>query len=641
MEKLKFDNLVLRALPVDDSEEEGARQVPGACFSRVKPTPVANPRTVAFSTSAMTLLDLPESELNRSEFAEYFSGNRLLPGSKTAAHCYCGHQFGHFSGQLGDGAAMYLGEVLNKEGDRWEIQLKGSGLTPFSRTADGRKVLRSSIREFLCSEAMHHLGIPTSRAGSCVTSDTRVVRDIYYNGNAKMEQATVILRIAPTFLRFGSFEIFKPTDGLTGRKGPSVGRKDILKQMLEYSIKTFFPQISESLEDDQHKYLAFYREVVLKTARLVAEWQCVGFCHGVLNTDNMSILGVTIDYGPFGFMDRYDPDYICNGSDDGGRYAFNKQPSICRWNLEKFAEALSGYTAQEQVLPLELSLPVLEEYDREYDKCYLEKMRKKLGLIKKQLDTDKELVDSLMQTLQDTGADYTNSLRCLSTLSLPSSPDYELKLEETKTLLLSQCCTLEELKKIYQPRMDPREMMMIMMLMQSNPSLLANLGRGQSVLVKEMERTEKMKEIENLTEEKKKQSDSEKWMKWLQKYSDRLKLESEGLEDVDEFIQHRVDVMNSNNPKYILRNYIAQNAIEAAENGDFSEVRRVLTLLETPYSENVELDGVAAKVEEQASASSASSAVQGACGLTPTLKSHAGVAYDSKAPQWSLDLVVT
>jgi uncharacterized protein YdiU (UPF0061 family) len=263
----------------------------------------------------MEILDLDEDQLKRPDIALYFSGNQLPPGAETAAHCYCGHQFGRFAGQLGDGAAMYLGEVVNKSGQRWEIQLKGSGKTPYSRTADGRKVLRSSVREFLCSEAMHHLGVPTTRAGTCVTSDTWIQRDVFYTGNVIDERATVVLRIAPTFIRFGSFEIFKPADLITGREGPSVGRKDVLLTLLDYVISSFFPDIYSAYEhDSENQYLEFFKEAVRLTARLVALWQCVGFTHGVLNTDNMSIMGLTIDYGPFGFMDRFHFDYIPNGS---------------------------------------------------------------------------------------------------------------------------------------------------------------------------------------------------------------------------------------------------------------------------------------------------------------------------------------
>ncbi|XP_050405227.2 protein adenylyltransferase SelO, mitochondrial-like [Patella vulgata] len=297
LETLNFDNLALRSLPIDPNKEIRPRQVSGACFSKVKPIPVKNPVLVAYSASAMELLDLSQEELDRTDFAEYFSGNKLLPRSDPAAHCYCGHQFGYFSGQLGDGATMYLGEVVNKKSERWEIQFKGAGLTPYSRTADGRKVLRSSIREFLCSEAIHHLGIPTTRAGTCITSDSKVIRDIFYDGHPIEERCTIILRIAPTFIRFGSFEIFKPMDPETGRAGPSVGRKDVLVQLLDYTAKTFYPEIWSEYESDKQKvYIEMYKEIIRRTARLVVEWQAVGWCHGVLNTDNMSILGLTIDY---------------------------------------------------------------------------------------------------------------------------------------------------------------------------------------------------------------------------------------------------------------------------------------------------------------------------------------------------------
>lgn len=215
-------------------------------------------------------------------------------------------------------ACRYLGEIVNRRGERWEMQLKGAGLTPYSRTADGRKVLRSTLREFLASEAMHFLGIATTRAGTCVTSDSQVIRDMFYDGNPKLENCAVVLRLAETFIRFGSFEIFRPLDQLTGGKGPSFGREDIRKQLLDYVVGTFYrQQLNLSASDDGNRvesYERTFEEIVKRTARLVAEWQCVGFTHGVLNTDNMSIYGLTIDYGPYGFLDRYNPDHIFNGS---------------------------------------------------------------------------------------------------------------------------------------------------------------------------------------------------------------------------------------------------------------------------------------------------------------------------------------
>ena len=293
METLKFDNRALQQLPLDSDEQNYVRTVSGACFSRVRPTPVDNPILVSHSKEALSLLDIDPNKESIEKLVKYFSGNNVLPGSEPAAHCYCGHQFGYFSGQLGDGATMYLGEVINGRGERWELQLKGAGKTPYSRTADGRKVLRSSIREFLCSEAMHYLGVPTTRAGTCITSDSRVVRDIFYNGNPIEERCTVISRIAPTFIRFGSFEIFKRRDSHTGRQGPSLGHDDIKQQLVEYCISTFFPKIQEKEMSLLEKTREFFREVVRSTAVLVSHWQSVGFCHGVLNTDNMSIMGLS------------------------------------------------------------------------------------------------------------------------------------------------------------------------------------------------------------------------------------------------------------------------------------------------------------------------------------------------------------
>eukprot|EP00069_Balaena_mysticetus_P000565 bmy_14627T0 len=388
---------------------------------------------------------------------------------------------------------MYLGEVCTAAGERWELQLKGAGPTPFSRQADGRKVLRSSIREFLCSEAMFHLGIPTTRAGACVTSQSSVERDVFYDGNPRPEQCAVVLRVAPTFLRFGSFEIFKSSDEHTGRAGPSVGRNDIRVQMLDYVISTFYPEIQAThASDSVQRHAAFFREVAerqlpgqdtgsgplgvtaerdrlsghnwlggarrgaasgrpvallqvtRRTAQLVAEWQCVGFCHGVLNTDNMSIVGLTIDYGPFGFLDRYDPDHVCNASDTAGRYSYSRQPEVCKWNLQKLAEAL------EPALPLELAEAILaEEFDAEFRRHYLQKMRWKLGLVRAEREEDSALVAGLLETMHLTGADFTNSFYLLS--SFPAED-----LDEFLATLTAQCASLEELRRAFRPQMDPR-----------------------------------------------------------------------------------------------------------------------------------------------------------------------------------------
>lgn len=580
-ETLKFDNLALRRLPIDKESRNYVRTVHDACFSRVMPTPLESPKLVAVSEGAMALLDLPSTEFERKDAAELLCGNKLLAGSEPAAHCYCGHQFGHFAGQLGDGAAMYLGEVINQKGERWEIQLKGSGLTPYSRSADGRKVLRSSIREFLCSEAMYYLSVPTTRAGTCVTSATEVSRDMFYDGHPKNEKCSVILRIAPTFLRFGSFEIFKTLDQFTGRVGPSVGRTGILHQLLNYAVETFFPEIFATCGTDQEQmYMEFFKEVVKKTAILVAKWQCVGFCHGVLNTDNMSILGLTLDYGPFGFMDRFDPDHICNTSDDGGRYTYIKQPEICLWNLQKFAEAIQG------AVPLSKTLPLLDTYSVEYEKCFLEEMRSKFGLLREELQVDKDLITSFYDAMETTGADFTRSFRCLSTLCVPGHAEHEASKDALKAKLLLCCSRYDDMMAHLKNQSSRTDFQLFLMLSQSNPELLEMLGKGATAKERVMAQVKKGKELSNMTAEDMDRRNARVWTDWIEKYCSRLTVEAKGQDDLQKFQEQRVQLMNSHNPRFVLRNHIAQRAIDMAEKGDYSEVQKVLKILQRPYSDN-------------------------------------------------------
>uniref|UniRef100_A0A8C4I006 Selenoprotein O n=1 Tax=Dicentrarchus labrax TaxID=13489 RepID=A0A8C4I006_DICLA len=633
LERLDFDNVALRKLPLDSSEEPGVRQVKGACFSRVKPQPLTKPRFVAVSHEALALLGLSGEEVMNDPLGpEYLSGSKLLPGSEPAAHCYCGHQFGQFAGQLGDGAACYLGEV--KVG-RWEIQVKGAGLTPYSRQADGRKVLRSSIREFLCSEVMYFLGVPTTRAGSVVTSDSRVIRDVYYSGHPRHERCSVVLRIAPTFLRFGSFEIFKETDEHTGRRGPSYGRDEIRGQMMDYVIEMFYPEIQQNYPDRVERNVAFFREVMLRTARLVAQWQCVGFCHGVLNTDNMSILGLTLDYGPYGFMDRFDPDFICNASDNSGRYSYQAQPAICRWNLVKLAEALAPE------LPPDRAEAVMDEYLDLYNGFYLENMRKKLGLLNQDEPEDEILITELLQTMHNTGADFTNTFRSLSQISCPNAGESEEEEDVRKAadLLLEQCANLEELKAANKPTMDPRELAMLLSMAQSNPALFQMIS-DRTTIARQLDRLSKLKDLMETSQEELKIKQAEEWSRWITRYRKRLARELEGQCDVQAVQEERVRVMDSTNPRVILRNYIAQNAIEAAENGDFSEVQRVLKVLEKPFSSQPGLElpawvgggeateqGERDEGEEQQQASTSTA-------RTP-------VPYDSKPPAWANEICVT
>lgn len=650
LERLDFDNVVLKKLPLDPSEEPGVRLVKGACFSRVKPEPLTNPRFVAVSREALALLGLDEDEvLNDPLGPEYLSGSKVMPGSEPAAHCYCGHQFGQFAGQLGDGAACYLGEVKVPPGQnpellrenpsgRWEIQVKGAGMTPYSRKADGRKVLRSSIREFLCSEAMFFLGIPTTRAGSVVTSDSKVIRDIYYSGNPCYEKCSVVLRIAPTFLRFGSFEIFKPADEFTGRQGPSYGHEEIRGQMLDYVIEMFYPEIQQSHPDRVERNVAFFREVMRRTARLVAQWQCVGFCHGVLNTDNMSILGLTLDYGPYGFMDRFDPDFICNASDNSGRYSYKAQPAICRWNLVKLAEALAPE------LPPDRAKAVIDEYLDHFNRFYLENMRKKLGLLRKEEPEDEILITELLRTMHDTGADFTNTFRSLAQIPCPSEGETEREEEIVKKaaeVLLEQCASLEELKSANTPTMDPRELAMLLSMAQSNPSLFEMIS-DRATIARQLDRMSKLKVLIETNQDELRARQAQEWSSWITLYRKRLARELEGQSNMQAAQEERVRVMDSTNPRVVLRNYIAQNAIEAAENGDFSEVQRVLKVLEKPFSSQPGLElpawagsrGSTAQRERDEGEEQQEGTTASTTAIDP-------LPYDSKPPEWARKICVT
>lgn len=412
-------------------------------------------------------------------------------------------------------------------------------------------------------------------------------------------------------------------DEQTGRRGPSSGRNDIKIQMLDYVIGTFYPEIQQAHPKDKaQRNAAFFREVTKRTAQLVAEWQCVGFCHGVLNTDNMSIVGLTIDYGPFGFMDRFDPDFVCNASDNRGRYAYNRQPEICKWNLGKLAEVLVPE------LTLEVGQSIIEEeFNSEFDQHFLQKMRKKLGLLRCEKAEDEALVSDLLHVFHSTGADFTNSFRLLSDFPIPGSST-PFTFAEFLAKLIEQCASLEELKLAFTPSMDPRQLSILLALSQSNPQLFELIGDKRGV-AKEMDRIERFSELQQMTTEELLSKLKKAWTDWLQKYRSRLENEAEGVDDVAELKAERVKVMNANNPKFILRNYIAQNAISAAEDGDFSEVRRVLKLLEHPYSED-------ACVEEELMQEAT---VEAPASCEPLINKR--IPYHSKPPDWSGKLLVT
>lgn len=518
---LDFDNRALRSLPIDPSEELRPRQVFGACFSRVRPTPVKRPRTLAVAQEVAALLDLDPAFVASDAFAEVFAGNQLLPGMESVSACYGGHQFGSWAGQLGDGRAITLGEVRNGRGEHWELQLKGAGPTPYSRRADGRAVLRSSIREFLCSEAMHHLGIPTTRALCLVDTGEAVVRDILYDGHPRPEPGAIVCRVAPTLLRFGNYEIFAAR-----------GEVDVLKRLADYTVTTFFPELGPP---SPATTVAWFREVVRRTAELVASWMAVGFVHGVLNTDNMSILGLTIDYGPFGFLDDYSPTWTPNITDrEGKRYRYAGQPRIGLWNLAQLGNALVPLLGGETE-PLE---EALRSYGDVFHAAERRHFAEKLGLSALVDDevgaaggprvSDSTLLDDLFGLLAEKETDYAIFFRRLARVSAEREPEP------------GQAPLLETLADaFYAP---------------------AELGDDYR----------------------------QRFEVWLGRYVRRVR--EDAVSDAD-----RRARMNAKNPKYLLRNYVAQLAIERAEAGDASLVNELLQVLRHPFDEQPEKEEYAAK----------------------------------------------
>ena len=394
---LAFDNRFVRELPGDTDRSPHRRQVRGACWSAAWPTPVAAPRLLAHSREVAESLGLTENDVAAPWFAEVFGGNALLAGMEPYAARYGGHQFGSWAGQLGDGRAISLGEV-NGRGERLELQLKGAGPTPYSRNADGRAVLRSSIREFLCSEAMHHLGIPTTRALSVVTTGERVVRDMFYDGNPRPEPGAVVCRVAPSFIRFGNFEI------LAARDEPA-----LLAQLADFTIARDFPHITGAQDERRTRWFA---EVCERTARMIVGWMRVGFVHGVMNTDNMSVLGLTIDYGPYGWLDDFDPNWTPNTTDAGGRrYRYEQQPAIAQWNLERLADALRPLFESDRALH-----EGLDRYAEVFDAEHGAMIAAKFGLRALE-DDDRRLADEGLHLLHVAEMDFTRFFRALGELA--------------------------------------------------------------------------------------------------------------------------------------------------------------------------------------------------------------------------------
>jgi uncharacterized protein YdiU (UPF0061 family) len=475
--------------------ENSYTTLPASFYTRLQPTPLSRPYMVCGSASAAALIGLDPGEFARQEFIDAVSGNRSVPRSQPLAAVYSGHQFGVWAGQLGDGRAILLGEVDapgTPPPGKLELQLKGAGMTPYSRMGDGRAVLRSSIREFLCSEAMAALGVPSSRA-LCVTgSDQRVMRET-------PETAAVATRMAPSFVRFGSFEHWFYQ-----------GREDELKVLADYVIARCYPE----LQGHAQPYKALLAEVTRRTAEMIAWWQAVGFMHGVMNTDNMSILGLTLDYGPFGFMEAFDPHHICNHTDQQGRYAYNMQPKVGDWNCHALAQAL---------LPLIGDVDEAKDALAAYQPAFSQKMdallHAKLGLTTSQPD-DSKLFDQLFDIMAGSHVDFTLFFRRLGDLRT-GEPQSD---EPLRDLFIDRAA----------------------------------------------------------------------FEQWAVQYRARL-LQENSIDTQRRLAMHRA------NPKYVLRNYLAQQAIEKAQIKDFSEVQRLLDVLEHPYDEQPENEHYAALPPDWAS----------------------------------------
>ena len=507
---LNFDNRFTRELPGDPDSANRPRQVMGACYSRVAPVRTQGPQLVACAREVAEELDLAPEVCQSDDFVAVFSGNSVLKSMDPYAMCYGGHQFGNWAGQLGDGRAINLGEILNDRGRRWALQLKGAGPTPYSRTADGLAVLRSSVREFLCSEAMHHLGVPTTRALSLTVTGDQVMRDMFYDGNPQAEPGAVVCRVAPSFIRFGNFEIFSAR-----------GEMDLLQQLVDYTIRTDFPHLGES---STKTYLAWFDEVCTSTAAMIVHWMRVGFVHGVMNTDNMSILGLTIDYGPYGWLEDYDPGWTPNTTDaQGRRYRFGQQPQIALWNLVQLARALAPLI--KQVEPLQ---EALNRYADLYNEGYQAMMAEKLGLRRFAGADDQELIDELQAILPLVETDMTIFFRHLGAVEAAGlAPAPELELLHP---LADAFYRPEQLDDQYRTRLGA----------------------------------------------------------WMRRYGDRLG--RDGRPDAE-----RRQQMDAVNPKYVLRNYLAQLAIDKAEAGDYSMVGELLEVLRRPYAEQPGKEEFAAK----------------------------------------------
>ena len=521
-----FEAQVIAALPVDADDDPAPRAVPGVSLSRVRPTPVVSPRLLAWSDTLGCELGLARPAPGSAALA-ILAGNGLAPGMQPYAARYGGHQFGRWAGQLGDGRAITLGELPRPTGDgaggtAYELQLKGAGMTPYSRHADGRAVLRSSLREFVCSEAMHALGVPTTRALSLVGTGEAVLRDMFYDGNARTEPGAIVCRVAPTFLRFGNYEIHA-----------ALGERESLQRLLAHALRRHYPHIDST---DPAAPLQWLSEVCERTAVMVAHWMRVGFVHGVMNTDNMSILGLTLDYGPYGFLEGYDPQWTPNTTDAAGRrYAYGQQPQVALWNLSRLAGALRPLVDGDDGLHA-----ALERYRDLFGRTHRAMSAAKLGLGSLAEPGDVEWLDELFGLLAATETDMPIFFRQLSA-SVPGAGAASAQGDDAALLAPVRAA-------LYDP-----------------DTLDAALAA--------------------------------RWRQWLSRWQQRLTHDLAHEKSSAELIVARMDAVN---PLYLPRNYLAQEAIDAAEQGDLAPLQALMRVLQRPYSAQVGCEAYAARRPEWA-----------------------------------------
>jgi uncharacterized protein YdiU (UPF0061 family) len=516
LESFSFDARFVAALPGDPRLENVVRSVAEACYSPVTPTPVAAPRLLAWSDELGAELGIARPAGDSAPGVQVLAGNGLLPGMRPYAARYGGHQFGNWAGQLGDGRAITLGELIAADGRRHELQLKGAGRTPYSRFADGRAVLRSSLREFLCSEAMHHLGVPTTRALSLIATGEGVVRDMFYDGRPRTEPGAIVCRVAPSFVRFGNFEIHA-----------AQGETEALARLCNHVIETHFPQYRSG--DAETRIGDWFIEICRRTADLVAQWMRVGFVHGVMNTDNMSILGLTIDYGPYGWMEDYEPSWTPNTTDaQGRRYRFAAQPQIAQWNLARLAGALLELLPERAVFEQGLA-----EYRHRFDSEYRRLYAAKLGLPRLEGEADDALLGDMFALMEASGIDFTIFFRKLAAQPLEPVPAAQ-RLE-----------------------------------------LLAAASHASPAFAEDIAR---------------------RWLDWLARYvatiDATLPIAAESREAA---VGARSVAMQAANPWIVPRNYLAQLAIDDAEQGDMATLEQLLEALTDPYSERESYAGFAVR----------------------------------------------